>query len=170
VRVLHLAAHGVVDDRSPLESYLVLAAGAGEDGLLRAWEVFEQVRCPGSLVVLSACETGLGPNLGGEGMIGLTRSFHYAGASNVVSSLWQVSDRSTAALMAAFYQAIEDGAGPAEALRRAQLALLLGEARVPRTSGGSFARLLDGLGLGARARPLDLSAPFHWAAFQVHGR
>jgi len=170
VRVLHLAAHGVVDDRFPLESYLVLAAGSGEDGLLRAWEVFEQVRCPGSLVVLSACETGLGPNLGGEGMIGLTRSFHYAGASTVVSSLWQVSDRSTAALMAAFYEAIEDGAGPAEALRRAQLALLLGEARVPRAPGDSFARLLDGLGLGARARPLDLSAPFHWAAFQAHGR
>lgn len=123
---VHFACHGFADGEVPLNSGLVFAApGDGSsDGVLRAWNVFESVRLDADLVALSACETGLGKVLGGEGMIGLTRAFQYAGARSVLSSLWSVSDESTALLMARFYGHLKAGQPKAEALRLAQLSLV----------------------------------------------
>ncbi|HEY2933254.1 MAG TPA: CHAT domain-containing protein [Acidobacteriota bacterium] len=95
-----------------------------EDGLLQVYEIFD-LRLNADLVVLSACETGLGKEVKGEGLVGLTRAFLYAGTPSVVVSLWKVSDRSTAELMVSFYQHLKDGTmNKAEALRQAQLKLI----------------------------------------------
>ncbi len=147
VGVVHFACHGVVDEQFPLNSALALTipedpGEGGENGLLQAWEVFEGVRIDAELVVLSACETALGKEMGGEGLVGLTRAFQYAGARTVVASLWSVGDASTAGLMGRFYGGVKGGKAKDEAMREAQLALL----RDPKTSH-----------------------PFHWAAFQVIG-
>jgi CHAT domain-containing protein len=103
--------------------------------------VLERVRLHADLVTLSACETGFGQELGGEGLGSLTRAFLYAGAGSVVASLWSVADESTAELMTAFYRELRAGTPKDEALRRAQAGLLRGRHR----------------------------HPFHWAAFQLHG-
>jgi CHAT domain-containing protein/Tfp pilus assembly protein PilF len=143
-RYVHFACHGLLDPRSPLDSALALSpTAAGDNGLLQAWEVFDSVRLRADLVTLSACETGLGKEMGGEGMIGLTRAFQYAGARSVVASLWAISDRSTATLMRRFYERLQAGASKDEALQSAQVALLRGDAAT--------------------------AHPFHWAAFQVNG-
>lgn len=152
--VLHFACHGLLDEAFPLESALALTipeqptAGAG-NGLLQAWEIFEGVRLDADLVTLSACQTALGAELGGEGLVGLTRAFQYAGARTVVATLWSVSDRITAELMAAFYRRLRGGEDVAGALRGAQLEILAG-----RPDGDSDVRAAD---------------PFFWAAFQVIG-
>ena len=93
-RYLHFATHGLLDARSPLDSALALTVPAErrageENGLLQAWEIFEQLRIDADLVTLSACETALGDDVAGEGLIGLTRAFHYAGARTVLASLWR---------------------------------------------------------------------------------
>ena len=152
-RYVHFAVHGFVDRRFPLNSALVLSQPAasvtdGDNGLLQVWEVFEQMRLGADLVTLSACETALGQDLGGEGLLGLTRAFHYAGARSVVASLWSVADDSTAELMTRFYGHLTAGKPKAEALREAQLDLLRGRGTA---TGGRFAH------------------PFHWAAFQIFG-
>ncbi|HYN22557.1 MAG TPA: CHAT domain-containing protein, partial [Thermoanaerobaculia bacterium] len=108
-RVLHFATHGYMDDRTPLDSAIVLTLpaelAAGKDnGLLQVWEIFESVRLDADLVVLSACDSALGRELSGEGLIGLTRAFQYAGARSVVASLWSVADQPTAELMARFHR------------------------------------------------------------------
>src|SRR6185503_1921431 len=97
-RRLHFACHGLLDARFPLDSALALAPGGDDNGLLQAWEVIERVRVDADLVTLSACDTGLGRDMGGEGLVGLVRAFQYAGARSVLASLWEVSDRSTARL------------------------------------------------------------------------
>ena len=94
-----------------------------DNGLLQAYEVFEHVRLNADLVVLSACQTGLGREMRGEGLIGLTRAFLYAGANSVVVSLWEVSDASTAALMKEFYQELRKGTSKDVALQKAQMAV-----------------------------------------------
>jgi CHAT domain-containing protein/tetratricopeptide (TPR) repeat protein len=146
-RYLHFACHSLLDRRFPLDSALALSApeGADEDdnGLLQAWEIFERVRIDADLVTLSACETGLGREAAGEGLIGLTRAFQYAGARSIVASLWAVSDRSTAKLMARFYALLRAGRPKDAALQAAQRELLRG--------GGEF------------------SHPYHWAAFELIG-
>src|SRR6185295_13561132 len=116
-RIVHFAGHALLDPRFPLDSALALSAPAhpgrpGDDGLLQAWEIFERLRLSADLVTLSACETALGLEAQGEGLLGLTRAFHYAGARTVLSSLWSVSDRSTAELMRRFYAHL--GAGEAK--------------------------------------------------------
>ncbi len=113
--------------------------------------MFEQVRLDADLVVLSACDTALGGELAGEGVVGLTRAFQYAGARTVLASLWGVSDASTAALMSRFYAGLATGLPADEALRAAMLELL----RRPVPGPGGDDR--------------DASAPFHWAAFQLAG-
>ncbi len=117
-RALHLAAHATLDVQRPLESAVLLAPGDGQDGRLTAGEVFG-LRLPGSLVVLSACETGLGQIATGDELIGLTRAFMYAGAPHIVATLWRVEDESTAALMVEFYKRMS-AVPVAEALRQAQ--------------------------------------------------
>ena len=128
-KILHLATHGFVDDRVPALSGLLLAPGAGpdgDDGYLRLNEIFH-LKMNADLVVLSACETALGKEVRGEGMVGLTRAFFYAGARSVIASLWMVSDKSTALLMEDFYAHYLKGEDAATALRRAKLGLLDGK-------------------------------------------
>jgi CHAT domain-containing protein/Tfp pilus assembly protein PilF len=151
-RCLHFACHALLDRRFPLDSALALAASPaspaspaaeGDDnGMLQAWEIFERLRIDADLVTLSACSTGLGRDAGGEGLIGLTRAFQYAGARSVLASLWAVSDRSTAALMARFYTRLRAGSPKDVALAEAQRELLH-----------------DG----------QLSHPYSWAAFELNG-
>jgi CHAT domain-containing protein/Tfp pilus assembly protein PilF len=146
-RYLHFATHGYLNERFPLDSALVLTIPekleeGRDNGLLQAWEVFERVRIDADLVTLSACETGLGKEMGGEGLVGLTRAFQYAGARSVLASLWTVSDESTAELMKRFYGHLKGGKAKDEALRAAQVEMI-------RTEGTAH--------------------PFHWAAFQLIG-
>ncbi|MDQ3281253.1 MAG: CHAT domain-containing protein [Acidobacteriota bacterium] len=148
-RYLHFASHGVVDEDFPLDSALALSIPDAEhrdrdNGLLQAWEIFESLRIPADLVVLSACETALGKPTGGEGLVGLTRAFQYAGARSVLASLWSVSDTSTAQLMEHFYGALRAGKSKDEALRAAQMQLM-------------------------RNGDASVKHPYHWAAFELVG-
>ena len=125
-RYLHFATHGLVDTRYPALSALALSQfdeqGAPQDGLLRLHDIYG-LKLNADLVVLSACETGLGREVRGEGLLGLSQGFMYAGARGVLASLWQVPDRATAALMERFYEfMLDDGLDPAAALKEAQLA------------------------------------------------
>ena len=160
LRVAHFAVHGYYDDRLPLSSGLALSVPEGlsegrDNGLLQAWEIFEDVRFDADLVVLSACSTALGHERGGEGLIGLTRAFQYAGARTVAASLWSVDDRATSELMVRFYRHLREGTPKDEALRAAQLELIRAPVRVRGAEGGE----LD----------VDASAPYYWAAFQLIG-
>ncbi len=124
-QILHFAAHGMIDEDHPDLSGLQLthAGDSAEDGLLQVREIFNlQLRA--DLVVLSACQSGLGKEVSGEGLIGMTRAFLYAGASSVVVSLWQVDDVSTADLMVGFYSHLKAGLDRSEALRQAKLELI----------------------------------------------
>ena len=117
--LLHFATHGLIAPDRPLASSLLLAAGGGEDGYLRVDEVFN-LELNADLVALSGCSTGLG-RLTGDGIIGLTRAFIYAGTPSVVVSQWDVSDRATTFLMDHFYAALQRGTPKAAALRAASL-------------------------------------------------
>jgi len=124
-RIVHFATHGMLDSQHPELSGLVLSmvdkAGKPQNGFLRLQDIYN-LNLPVELVVLSACETGLGKEINGEGLVGLTRGFMYAGASRVVASLWKVDDAATAELMGHFYSAMfRDHLSPAAALRKAQL-------------------------------------------------
>jgi CHAT domain-containing protein/tetratricopeptide (TPR) repeat protein len=124
-RYVHFATHGVMDAERPGLSSLVLstvdAAGKPQNGFLRANDIYN-MKLPAELVVLSACQTGLGKEVKGEGLIGLTRGFMYAGARRVVVSLWSVSDKATSDLMTKFYRGIlKNNERPAAALRAAQI-------------------------------------------------
>ncbi len=121
-RLLHLATHGISFDASPLESFVALAPGNGEDGQLTAAEILE-MQFAADLVVLSACETGLG-KISGDGVEGLARSFMASGVPSLVVSLWNVDDEATKELMLAFYGNLEKGMDKAESLRQAQLKIM----------------------------------------------
>jgi len=145
-RVVHFATHGLINAHHPELSGLVLSlvdeTGAPQEGFLRLRDVY-QLELAADLVVLSGCRTALGHQVRGEGLLGLTRGFMYAGAPRVVASLWWVQDRATAELMERFYRAMWNAdLRPAAALRQAQLALLRGR---------------------------DFRRPFHWAAFVHQG-
>jgi CHAT domain-containing protein/Tfp pilus assembly protein PilF len=145
-RILHFATHGFVNPRTPELSGLMLSRvntdGEAVDGFLGLHAV-ANLELSAELVVLSGCQTALGKAMRGEGWVGLTRGFLYAGVPRVVASLWQVRDEATATLMAHFYRAmLVDGERPAAALRAAQLSL-----RQER-------RFRD---------------PFYWAAFGLQG-
>ena len=118
--VLHFATHGLISEDRPLDSSLVLAEDGDNDGYLRVDEIFG-LDLHADLVVLSGCRTGLG-KLSGDGILGFTRAFLYAGTASIVVSQWDVSDRATADLMERFYEAWRSGDGKAQALRRAELA------------------------------------------------
>jgi len=124
-RIVHFATHGLLNSEHPELSGVVLSLvderGQPQDGFLRLHEIYN-LRLPAELVVLSACQTGLGKEVKGEGLVGLTRGFMYAGAARVVASLWQVNDAATAELMKRFYRRmLKDGMRPAAALRAAQI-------------------------------------------------
>lgn len=126
-RIIHFATHGLIDSRYPGLSALALsrfdAGGRPQNGFLRLHDIYGMA-LNADLVVLSGCETALGREIRGEGLIGLVQGFLYAGARNLVVSLWQVPDRVTAELMTRFYgYVLHDGLRPAEALRQAQLSI-----------------------------------------------
>ncbi len=126
-RVVHFATHGLIDARTPELSGLMLsrvgADGKPKEGFLSLADVYN-LQLGADLVVLSGCETALGREVRGEGLVGLTRGFLYAGAARVAASLWRVQDRATAELMGRFYRAmLQEGKSPAAALREAQLAI-----------------------------------------------
>jgi CHAT domain-containing protein len=127
-RILHLATYGVLNRHNPLFSFVELAPGGDYDGRLEVHEVFG-LHLAADLVVLSACQTGMGSGAladvpSGDDWVGLTRAFLHAGAGNVVATLWQVDDRATAALMERFYERYAGGAGPTASLAGAQRVLL----------------------------------------------
>ncbi|HWM91814.1 MAG TPA: CHAT domain-containing tetratricopeptide repeat protein [Thermoanaerobaculia bacterium] len=153
-RIVHFATHGIANERLPMSSGLVLTTpnrkGENiEDGFLQAWEIFERVRLDADLVVLSACDSGRGKELGGEGLLSLTRAFQFAGARAVVASLWQVSDKGSADLMIRFYRHLRNGEPAADALRQAQLEIVAQAVREQRTE--------------------YLAKDLVWAAFEVFG-
>ena len=124
-RILHFATHGFANSQKPELSGVVMSLvdknGNWQNGFLRLNDIYN-LNLPVELVVLSACQTALGKNIRGEGLVGLTRGFMYAGAARVVASLWYVDDVATAQLMSQFYQGmLQDGLSPVEALRAAQL-------------------------------------------------
>jgi len=143
-RFVHFATHGQLDNERPELSGLVLSLvdrkGKRQEGFLDLEDVYN-LKLPVDLVVLSACETGLGKQINGEGIVGLTRGFMYAGASRVVASIWAVNDVATADLMGLFYRGmLKQGLPPAKALRLAQLKMLK-----------------------------QWPEPYYWAAFQIQG-
>jgi CHAT domain-containing protein/tetratricopeptide (TPR) repeat protein len=124
-RIVHFATHGLFDSAHPDLSGLALSlvdeSGGAQDGYLRLHEIYN-LKLNADLVVLSACQTALGRDVRGEGLIGLTRGFMYAGARRVVASLWEVDDAASARLMKTFYQGmLHSNLSPAAALRAAQL-------------------------------------------------
>ncbi len=149
-RVLHIATHGLLNAERPQFTGVVLSlvGNKNEDGFLRTDEVFN-LHLGAPLVMLSACETGLGKEKRGEGVMGLTRAFMYAGAPTVGVSLWSVADKSTADLMTDFYKRLlatsssgSAGVSASAAMREAQLAMITGK---------------------------KYSAPFYWAPFVLVG-
>jgi CHAT domain-containing protein len=145
-RYLHFATHGLLDNVRPELSGVALSLldrdGRDKDGFLRLVEIYN-LRLAAELVTLSACETGLGKQVSGEGIVGLTHGFLHAGASRVLVSLWKVDDRASARLMGRVYEGIfREKLSPAAALRKAQLSLRQDQAT---------------------------SDPFFWAAFVLHG-
>jgi CHAT domain-containing protein len=145
-RILHFATHSLLDDERPELSGIVLSlvdrAGRRQNGYLRMFDIYN-LRLNADLAVLSACRTALGPEIRGEGLIGLTRAFFYAGAPRVLASLWRIDDRTGATFMKPLYEAmLVRHENPAAALRSAQIALW-------KTKGWE--------------------APYYWAAFTLQG-
>jgi CHAT domain-containing protein len=145
-RIVHFATPAFVDSEHPERSGIVLSLvgpnGEPRDGYLRLHDIYN-LKLGADLVVLSACQTAIGKEIRGEGLVGLTRGFLYAGALRVVASLWNVRDEGTSEFMTRFYRAmLRDGLTPAAALRRAQLSMWKDPA---------------------------WSAPFYWAGFTIQG-
>jgi len=126
-RIVHFATHGLINNLRPELSGVVLSLvdeqGRPQNGFLRLYDIYN-LKLGADLVVLSACQTALGKEVRGEGLIGLTRGFMYAGAPRVVASLWRIDDRAAAELMKRFYQGmLGQGLRPAAALRAAQVSM-----------------------------------------------
>jgi tetratricopeptide (TPR) repeat protein len=150
-RYVHFATHGLLDDRNPLYSGLVLASPGGDDPVeaedlddfLQVYEMFG-LRLSADVVVCSACETGLGRIERGEGLVGMSHALFFAGARCLVLSLWPVPDRPTVRLMDRFYDRLSHGVEPADALREAKISV-------------------------RRSHPKTYRDPFTWAAFVAVG-
>jgi CHAT domain-containing protein/Tfp pilus assembly protein PilF len=145
-RVVHFATHGLLNSQHPELSGIVLSLvderGQPQDGFLRLHDIYN-LKLGAELVVLSACQTALGKDVKGEGLVGLTRGFMYAGAARVVASLWNVRDRATAELMNRFYRGmLKEGLRPTAALRAAQVSMW---------------------------REKRWEAPYYWAGFVLQG-
>lgn len=145
-RIWHFATHGTLDSRFPELSGVILSLvdekGKSQDGFLRLSEIYN-LRLNAKLVALSACETALGTEIRGEGLIGLSHGFMYAGAESVLASLWRVDDRATSVLMSRFYEKIlKENLRPSEALQKAQISMI---------------------------KEKGLDNPFYWSAFTLQG-
>jgi CHAT domain-containing protein len=122
---VHFGTHGVFNGEHAELSGIILSLyseqGEPQAGFLGLHEVYN-LNLPVELVVLSACNTAVGKEIRGEGLVGLTRGFMYAGATGVIASLWKVDDDATAELMKDFYSALlQEGLSPSAALRKAQI-------------------------------------------------
>jgi CHAT domain-containing protein len=148
--VIHLATHGYLLPLRPMSSGVLLTVPRKEpaigntenDGVLQAWEIRSELKLRAEVVVLSACETGLGENVAAEGIVGMTRALQYAGARSIVASQWKVPDESTRMLMMAFHRKLREGMAKDEALRQAMVAV--------RSKAG-------------------MGHPYYWAAFCLSG-
>ncbi|HEX3184529.1 MAG TPA: CHAT domain-containing tetratricopeptide repeat protein [Pyrinomonadaceae bacterium] len=145
-RIIHFATHGLLNSEHPTLSGIVLSLydeqGRPIDGFVRLHEIYN-LKLNAELVVLSACRTALGREIKGEGLVGLTRGFMYAGTPSVVASLWDVRDQATSELMSRFYEGMfKDGKRPAAALRAAQVSMW---------------------------REQRWAAPYYWAGFVLQG-
>jgi CHAT domain-containing protein len=126
-RIVHFATHGLINNKHPELSGVVLSLvdqkGQEQNGFLRLYDLYN-LKLSADLVVLSACQTALGKEIKGEGLVGLTRGFMYAGAPRVVASLWQIDDRASAEFMKRFYEGLlGEKLRPAAALRAAQVSM-----------------------------------------------
>jgi CHAT domain-containing protein/Tfp pilus assembly protein PilF len=146
-RIVHFATHGLLNNVHPELSGIVLSLvdkeGQTQDGFLRLQDIYN-LKLQAELVVLSACQTGLGKEIKGEGLVGLTRGFMYAGAPRIVASLWKVDDQATSELMKRFYRGMlgPERLSVAGALRQAQLSIW---------------------------KEKQWRAPYYWAAFVLQG-
>jgi len=142
-KIIHFATHSLIDDRKPARSSIVLSLGNNpeEDGFLQMREVYN-MDLNADLVTLSACQTGLGQFIRGEGIEGLNRAFFFAGASSVLMSLWSVNDQATYQLMERFYTHLRSSEPIINALRKAKLEMISSE---------------------------NVSHPYYWAGFVVSG-
>jgi CHAT domain-containing protein len=145
-RYIHFASHGFLNSANPELSGILLSMvdqqGRSQNGFIQAHEIYN-LKLAAEVVVLSACQTGLGKEIKGEGLVGLTRGFMYAGAARVMASLWKVDDEATADLMVQLYNGIlKQGLRPAAALRAAQVAMW---------------------------KEKQWAAPYYWAAFILQG-
>ncbi|MEG3922143.1 CHAT domain-containing protein, partial [Microcoleus sp. T3_A4] len=145
-QIIHFATHGLANSKNPELSGIVMSIvddkGNLVNGFLRLTDIFN-LKLAANLVVLSACQSGMGQNVKGEGMVGLTRGFMYAGAQRVAVSLWSVDDEGTAVLMQKFYQKmLQQKLAPAAALRAAQMEMMQEE---------------------------KWKSPYYWAAFTLQG-
>jgi CHAT domain-containing protein/tetratricopeptide (TPR) repeat protein len=145
-RIIHFATHGFVSSTHPELSGIVLSLvnekGESQNGFLRARDAYN-LKLPAELVVLSGCQTGLGKEIRGEGIVGLTRGFMYAGAARVAVSLWDVNDEATSELMIRFYRGmLKDKLSPSAALRQAQVSMM---------------------------KDKRWSSPYYWASFVLQG-
>jgi CHAT domain-containing protein/Tfp pilus assembly protein PilF len=147
-RIIHFATHGIMIDEHPELSGLILSlynqdGKKMDNGFLRMHDIYK-LKLNADMVVLSACQTGIGKEIKGEGLVGLTRGFMYAGAPRVVASLWKVDDAATAILMGHFYRGLfQDKLSPSAALRQAQLKIMRQNQR--------------------------WHSPYYWAAFVLQG-
>lgn len=140
---IHFATHAFVNEENPALSGIALHTGSGDDdGVIYLNDIYN-LQMDADLVVLSACDTGLGSLQRGEGLIGFSRAFYYAGASNLVVSMWRVSDQPTSRLMISFYNQIMEGKTYGESIREAKMELI--------------------------SNP-ETAAPRYWAAFILNGR
>lgn len=142
-KIIHFATHSLIDDKKPARSSIVLSLDKDpqEDGFLQMREVYD-LKLNSDLIVLSACQTGLGQFIRGEGIEGLNRAFFFAGASSVLMSLWSVNDQASAQLMERFYHHLRSSESISNALRKTKLEMIHSDA---------------------------LSHPFYWAGFIVSG-
>jgi len=143
-KIIHFATHSVIDDKRPARSSIVLTLDDDplEDGFLQMREVYN-LKLNADLVVLSACQTGLGQFINGEGIEGLNRAFFYAGASSVLMSLWSVNDQASSQLMERFYHHLRSSESLMDALRKTKLEMISSDV---------------------------LSHPYYWAGFIVSGK
>lgn len=146
-KIIHFATHSIIDDKKPARSAIVLSLNNNvrngkEDGFLQMREIYN-LKLNSKLVTLSACQTGLGQFIKGEGIEGLNRAFFYAGASSVLMSLWAVNDQATSQLMERFYSHIRSSSSLTGALRKAKLEMIASN---------------------------TASHPYYWASFIVSGR
>ena len=141
-KYLHFATHGIVDEMRPERSQICMATDDKNNGSLFSGDIYS-LNLSADLVVLSACETGLGKISKGEGIIGLTRALIYAGSNNLVVSLWRVGDASTSLLMTDFYRSMLQGSSYAEALTNAKIGMIKSD---------------------------EYSSPYYWAPFVLIGQ